>query len=294
MKTSTEKDIGHSIYQTESKKYYKELRKIHSAVFISGHERVRAEKYDERYSNCSVKGIKNLYSFVDILAARLKNANDVRGIDLGCGSHYLISDLNNFEGWNVIGFDMDKAAIAEAQKNFPEISDKYFVLNFLTDRLPVEDESQDFVFCNAVIQHFSSEEMLHTFEDIARVLKKNGVFILIFKRKINDWEIFLKKTGLQINIINEKEGQIEIEDEEMRKAFGKLKKGEKTRIDPNYLKGMRLLHFFSVDEVIGALERKGLKIINEINLPHGEIIDGIIKYFSGKNIPTAALFSRKV
>jgi hypothetical protein len=67
--------------------------------------------------------------------------------------------------------------------------------------------------------------MLHAFEDIVRVLKKNGVFILIFKRKIKDWEIFLKKTGLQINIINEKEGQIEIEDEEMKKAFGKLKKG---------------------------------------------------------------------
>jgi SAM-dependent methyltransferase len=294
MKTLTETDIGNSIYQIESKKYYNELRKIHSAVFISGHKRVAAEKHDERYSNCSAKGIKNLYTFVDILAARLKNVKEVNGIDFGCGSHYLISDLNEFDGWNVIGFDMDKAAIAEAQKNYPEVSDKYFVLNFLKDRLPVEDKSQDFVFCNAVIQHLSTEEMLHAFEDIARVLKKNGVFILIFKRKIKDWEIFLRKTGLQINIINQEEGQIEIEDEEMRKAFGKLKKGEKTKIDPNYLKGMRLLHFFSVEEVIGALEHKGLKIINEINLPGGAISNGIIKYFSGKNIPTAALFSRKV
>jgi len=57
---------------------------------------------------------------------------------------------------------------------------------------------------------------------------------------------------------------------------------------------MRLLHFFSVEEVIDALERKGFKISNEINLPGGAMSNGIIKYFSGKNIPTAALFSRKV
>jgi SAM-dependent methyltransferase len=294
MKTHTETDIGNSIYQIESKKYYNELRKIHSAVFISGNKRVEAEKYDERYSNCSVKGIKNLYSFVDILAECLKGMSDVKGIDFGCGSHYLVSDLNDFEGWNVIGFDIDKEAITEAKKNYSKVSDSYFVLNLLKDRLPVEDGSQDFIFCNAVIQHFSSEEMLYAFENIAKALKKNGVFILIFKRKVKDWEKFLKKTGLQINIINEEEGRIEIEDEAMRKAFGKLKKGEKTGIDPNYLKGMRLLHFFSVEEVIDAIERKGFKIINEIKMPDGEISNGIIKYSSGKNIPTAALISRKV
>ncbi len=294
MKTHTETDIGNSIYQIEGKKYYSAFRKIHSAVFINGYKRVEAEKHNKRYSNCSVKGIKNLYSFVDILATCLKHMTDVKGIDFGCGSHYLISDLNDFYGWNVMGFDIDKEAIAEAKKNFPKVSDKYFVLDFLKDRLPVEDNSQDFVFCNAVIQHFSNEEMLHAFKDIARVLKKNGIFTLIFKRKIKDWNTFLKQTGLKIYIINEEEGKIEIEDEEMRKAFENLKRWQKAKIDPDYLKGMRLLHFFSVSEVIDALEQTGFKIIDNIEVPSAKITNGIFKYLSGKNIPSAALFSIKV
>lgn len=290
MESYSDTNIGDSIYQVECKRYYNALRKIHSAVFTSDPKRVKAEKHDERYSNCNMEGIKNLYSLIEILALLLKDESKVKGIDYGCGTHYLVSDLSDTYEWDLLGFDIDEKAINEAQKLYARASEKYVVLDLLKATLPVENESQNFVFCNAVIQHFSTKEALHAFKDIYRVLKKNGIFLIIFKRKIQDWGNYTKQTGIKVNILNEDEGMIEIEDEEMRDALHKLKKGERDRIKPNYLNGMRLIHFFSIDEITDLLEQIGFKITNNIELPNGQNTNGIITYKSGKNIHTVAAF----
>lgn len=290
MQMYSDTNMGDSIYQVECKRYYHALRKIHSAVFTSDPKRVKAEKHDERYSDCNVEGIKNLYSLIEMLALLLKDEATVKGIDYGCGTHYLVSDLSDTYGWDVSGFDIDEKAINEARNLYARSSGKYVVLDLLKETLPVADESQDFVFCNAVIQHFSTTEALHAFKDIYRVLKKDGIFLVIFKRKIHDWKKYTKQTGINVNILNEDEGMIEIEDEAMRDALHKLTKGERDRIEPHYLTGMRLLHFFSIEEIADLLESIGIKISNDIELPNGQHTHGVITYKSGKNIPTAAVY----
>ena len=86
---------------------------------------------------------------------------------------YWVSDLNEYKRWNVTGFDTDRNAIAEARKSCPKVTDKYFVLNLHETKLPLEDRSQNCVFCNEMTRHFSYEYMLYALvEDIAEVLKK--------------------------------------------------------------------------------------------------------------------------
>ena len=76
---------------------------------------------------------------------------------------YWVSDLSEYKRWYVTGFDIDRNAIAETRKSCPKVSDKYFALTLLENKLPVEDRSQNFVFYNAVIRHFSYKNMLHAY-----------------------------------------------------------------------------------------------------------------------------------
>ena len=50
------------------------------------------------------------------------------------------------------------------------------------ERLPYSDEELDFVLCSCVIQHLGGEKELNrALDEIFRVLKKDGVFYLMFK-----------------------------------------------------------------------------------------------------------------
>lgn len=46
------------------------------------------------------------------------------------------------------------------------------------ENLPYEDQSMDFVYCSHVLEHILSNEQIHFFSEVSRVLKKGGTFIL--------------------------------------------------------------------------------------------------------------------
>ena len=289
---SGNKKIGNSLYQKEAAAYYKQLRKIHSKVFTSS-TRQQEEKTRERYSQASLPGIQNLYSIINILVALLKNKQTVEGIDYGCGSHYFVDDMVNQYQWNVHGYDIDKYAIKEARGKYTANAYRYHHYNLLKTTLPVIDNSQDFVFCNAVIQHFDDKELIYTLTDIARVLKPGGILLLIYKCKPENWQAFLENSALKINIIDAAAGKIEIEDKSMQKALQQLDLNARRKINQKNITGMRLFHVFSVEEIIQAGLSTGLETVNSNSTPAGQDWHGVITYDSGKGIPTAALFLTK-
>ena len=120
------------------------------------------------------------------------------GVDYGCGSHYFVDDMQWQYGWDVIGYDVDEVAIEDAREKYPNSKDRYQVLDLLREKMPLPDSSQDFVFCNAVIQHFDDRETEWALTDIARVLTPGGILLLIFKRKVEEERI---RSGL-FNSIN--------------------------------------------------------------------------------------------
>ena len=68
-----------------------------------------------------------------------------------------------------------------------KISDIKIVLHDISQRLPFEDESVDFVYSSEVVEHLLSPESF--FAEIRRVLKKNGYFLLTTMNQPN----FLEK-----------------------------------------------------------------------------------------------------
>jgi len=286
-------EIGNSIYQRESKNYYALLRDIHTQKFTFNPKRIEAERTKKRYFNGNVEGINNLYTFIDLLCNLLKDKNNVNGVDYGCGNHFFISDLRRAYGWDVVGYDSDEAAIESAKIEYPDSKDSYIYLDLLKNRIPLPDESQDFVFCNAVIQHFSDAEADYAFNDISRILKPGGIFVLIFKRNIDNWSEYSKKTGLEAKVLDEREGRIKIEDKSMRVALHKLSIEEMTDWGSDIIQGLRIFHFFSIEKVMAMLKFKNLKILTDFEFNNKKMEKAIFKYNSGKEIPTAALFFRK-
>jgi SAM-dependent methyltransferase len=284
--------LGDSTYQTECKRYYAVLRELHNAIFTSP-ERMKSEKTEERYSDGNVSGIENLYTFITMLVELMHAKKTVQGVDYGCGSHYFVDDMTRNPHWDVIGFDSDDNAINNAKAKYPQSADRYRCRDLLKDGVPLPGESQDFVFCNAVIQHFSDEEVEKSFIDISRILKKDGILLIIFKNKIDDFSSFSHAAGLESAILDANAGMIEIEDRTMKKAMEALDPRKKELLPEKYQKGMRLFHFFSVPEIEELGKRVNLKVIEKIGLGDAKHTRGVFTYNSGKKIPAAAMFFTK-
>ncbi len=278
-----------SEYQKDAEEYYGLLRQVHSAAFTT-RARQNAEMTEERYLSEEYPAIRNLNTFIEMLHFLLGDGHQISGVDFGCGSHFFVDMVRRKYGWNAKGYDPDETAIAEAKEKYPESRDAYFVNDPLQQGLPLPDASQDFVFCNAVLQHFSDEEANLTLQEIARVLKAGGVCLLIFKRNVEDWQALSSQKGLKVEILDHAFGKVLIEDKTMKKALANLDEQAKAKLPEHYRNGMRLFHVFWVDDVWRMAAKYGLNIIESVQLPDESKARGIFLYFSGKGIPTAAVF----
>ncbi|MCZ6866438.1 MAG: class I SAM-dependent methyltransferase [Chloroflexi bacterium] len=104
-----------------------------------------------------------------------------RGLDAGCGAG--ARDVFHLwsQDYDVVGFDSVEENIQVARQLHPEIADRVFVAS-LGEALPFDDNSFDFVMCNAVIQHIEPEVVRTVvFSELARVLRPDGVLQLMFK-----------------------------------------------------------------------------------------------------------------
>ncbi len=101
------------------------------------------------------------------------------------------------QGYDVVGFDAIEENIQVAKELHPEIADRVFVAS-LGKELPFEDQSFDFVLCNAVIQHIEPEVVRTVvLPELARVLRPDGVLQLMFKNGEGVLTVFDKDHGVE-------------------------------------------------------------------------------------------------
>ena len=130
------------------------------------------------------------------------------GLDAGCGAGARDVFHAWSEGYDVVGIDSVEENIRAARQRHPEIANHVFVAD-LNRPLPFEDESFDFVACNAVIQHIDPDVVQGVvLPGFARVLRPGGVLQLMFKCGEDITTVFDKDYGIDRSFRLYKEGEL--------------------------------------------------------------------------------------
>tara|TARA_B110000259_G_scaffold188185_1_gene245464 strand:- start:3373 stop:4032 length:660 start_codon:yes stop_codon:yes gene_type:complete len=130
--------------------------------------------YKEDISKISGKNIQRMERAFDTFEELVKDSYNENildkkyALDLGEGDKSFVKVLESKQ-FNVKGYDID-------------------TVNFETDKLPELNDSVDIIFCNSVIEHVS--DISNFFSEIYRVLKKDGILILITPNFSYDYKNF--------------------------------------------------------------------------------------------------------
>lgn len=96
-------------------------------------------------------------------------------LDIACGEGYG-SSLFSKESKQVIGVDIDESAITNANEKYRE--DNLLFKIGSVENIPIEDESVDVVASFETIEHVDHKTQLIFIEEVKRVLKRDGIFII--------------------------------------------------------------------------------------------------------------------
>ena len=165
-----------------------------------------AEKFLQSvYSKSSHPKLKHDWDLWDRL---VQLAPGHRGLDAGCGAGARDVFHAWSEGYDVVGIDSVEENIRAARQIHSEISDHVFVAD-LNRPLPFDDESFDFVACNAVIQHIEPDVVRGTvLPEFARLLRPGGVLQLMFKCGKDITTVFDKDYGIDRSFRLYQEGEL--------------------------------------------------------------------------------------
>lgn len=104
-------------------------------------------------------------------------------LDLGCGSGRYTYALKKLGAKRVVGVDIDIEFAKETLKDYDIEFHKSSV-----DKIPTEDSTFDFVFCNGVLHH-TNNLVYQGISEISRVLKPNGLaWIYLYGTESKYWE----------------------------------------------------------------------------------------------------------
>lgn len=114
----------------------------------------------------------------DLKWPKLKNhiprEGNVAILDFGCGAGHILSEIKKLNPRaKLIGLDVSRAALDEAQKLLPEAE-----LHKIEDggKFPLPDNSVDFIFTSEVIEHVYDTE--NAAKELYRILKPGGEMLL--------------------------------------------------------------------------------------------------------------------
>ncbi len=136
---------------------------------------------------------KHLLKKKSVWFGKYLNKKD-RVLDIGCGVG--VDALNvAIRVKNIIGLDVDEKSLKIAQKNLTHKNFKNveFKLHDANTKLPFSNQSFHKVVCSDVLEHLNKRNF--AVNEIKRVLKKNGLLLLVTDNPNTSWKNQLKKHG---------------------------------------------------------------------------------------------------
>jgi len=119
------------------------------------------------------------------IVSELKKVNlEGNGIDIGCGSGNLIIDIRKkIPKLNLTGVDISSEILDLAKKKINQTSllESIEFKIGTVEKLPFPDNSSDFIISTLSLHHWINP--LNAFNEIYRVLKKNGILLLFDFRR---------------------------------------------------------------------------------------------------------------
>lgn len=107
-------------------------------------------------------------------------------LDMGCGQGQ-DSRFFSEHGYGVVGIDFSNDGIRFAKTKSGNYKNLDFKVGDISEKLPFEDSSFDVVYSHLALHYFSKEKTKEIFDEIYRVLKKEGV-LTILVNSVNDPE----------------------------------------------------------------------------------------------------------
>jgi ubiquinone/menaquinone biosynthesis C-methylase UbiE len=146
------------------------------------------DKNSEKYANSAekVRPIKFIEQFLSMLPKAPKV------LDAGCGSGR-DSRILNEKGAKVIGLDISKGLLKEAEKRSKDIE---YVLGDITV-MKFLDSSFDGVWSHASLVHFERiEDVEKTLDEYYRILKPGGILHIFTKEQLGDYKTAIVSDSL--------------------------------------------------------------------------------------------------
>ena len=139
------------------------------------------ENYWANYGNSKQDFLKDnwMNKYKDIICT----SNNGKAVDLGCGLGQDSAWLAQ-QGFDVISCDISSVALRKLIELYPEAQT---IELDIAQGLPFEDNSIDIVNANLSLHYFTMEKTIEIFEDIYRVLKKDGLLIGRVNSDKNDY-----------------------------------------------------------------------------------------------------------
>lgn len=211
-------------YESQVKKKYSEFKKVGIGTW-------NAVKFNGRWVNMYTDPALIRELFTDKIESNFKGKDNLTILDLGGGDGTLISligrQLEDKFKLDLFNMDLNDDSLKICQKNNPNI--KIIKQNILT---PSEPNFADVVLCRFVMQYQSKEEQIKIIENAHSILKKGGLFFVLWPTHPNK------------DYINEMESEV------VHIITGKDKKEAKVS-----------RYFASEDEMIKNMEKEKFKVV---------------------------------
>jgi len=132
-------------------------------------------KISSRYSVLKKKPWKDFQSYISYLKTKFQLPSSGILIDIGSGNGRNL-ELFKDQDLQMVASDLSLELL---QTMIPLPSHKIYIANNDMRFLPIKHNSADFVICIATIHHLENEkEVIKALEEIASILKQNGLIIL--------------------------------------------------------------------------------------------------------------------
>ncbi len=125
--------------------------------------------YDEMVEKSS-SGHQYIYSKETLRMLDEIVPKNVKILDVGCGTGHVAEVLKDREWY---GVDISPLSIEKARQYYKEVK-----VGDITRNIPFPDNSFDVVFALGIFHHIP-DKMMEALKEIRRVLKKNGILIII-------------------------------------------------------------------------------------------------------------------